>query len=41
MTIARFEHFMQSFGMIVRDLRLIPVKGLPFVTTLPVDSASC
>lgn len=45
MTVGRFEHLMQESGMIVRDLRLIPVKGLPGVTSLPglreLLTASC
>ena len=36
MTVARFEQLMRRSGMRVRSLRLFPVKGLPFVTRLPV-----
>ena len=36
MTVARFERLMRDSGLRVRTLRLIPVKGLPYVSRVPL-----
>jgi len=36
MTVARFERLMQDSGMRVQSLRLLAVRGLPLVTSIPV-----
>ena len=36
MTVARFERLMRDSGLRVRSLRLIPVRGIPYVTRVPL-----